>query len=219
MFDKVLHDTKFFSDHPLDQVVISEGRFFWAAKRVFDLLLSVVLLPVLLFAVVILTILNPFLNKGRMFFVQERMGRNLKPFKAIKLRTMTDVAEILREHDDPIELERITVVGKILRKTRIDEVPQILNVLKGDMSLIGPRPDYYEHAKAYVDLVPGYSTRYSIRPGISGLAQVNLGYSEGIEATQAKTCTDQYYIEKAGILLDSKIAIKTIFTVFRCAGA
>ena len=115
------------------------------------------------------------------------MGKNCSVFSAIKFRTMAPVKEITRKYDDPIETHRITAFGKILRKSRIDELPQILNVLKGEMSLIGPRPDYYIHALEYLKNVKGYRERHIIRPGITGLSQIRLGYAEGLEATAKKS--------------------------------
>ena len=206
-------------DLPKETVRVSGNRGFWATKRLFDIAMSLALLPVMLALMPVLLLLNPFFNRGRLFFVQERMGRDCRPFRAIKFRTMTHVAEIRRKHDEPIELDRITQLGRFLRRTRLDEVPQILNVLKGEMSLIGPRPDYYEHAVKYAEIIPGYRARHAVRPGISGLAQVGLGYAEGLEATRAKTAVDHYYIEHAGFRLDTVIALKTVQAVLFGAGA
>ena len=122
------------------------------------------------------------------------MGKNCEPFYAIKFRTMRGVNIIKRKFSDPIEEERITILGRVLRKIRLDELPQIINVIKGDMSLIGPRPDYYEHAIIYLDIIPNYASRYVIKPGISGLSQIRLGYAEGIDATKRKSNIDIYYI-------------------------
>ena len=219
MLDNVLTIPVSETGQPRSSVTVSGSRWFWFSKRSFDLLMSLVLLPVMLFLIPVLLILNPFFNKGRLFFVQERMGRHCKPFRAIKFRTMTHVAEIQRKHDEPIEIDRITLLGRFLRRTRLDEVPQILNVLKGEMSLIGPRPDYYEHAVKYAEIIPGYRARHAVRPGVSGLAQVGLGYAEGIEATRAKTAVDHYYIEHAGFRLDSLIVLKTIQAILFRAGA
>ena len=152
------------------------NRLFWINKRIFDIILSLLLLPLFFAIGTILLVFNLFFNRGRLVFIQKRMGKNCNFFFAIKFRTMTYVKEITRKYDDPIETNRITPLGKILRKTRIDELPQILNVLKGDMSLIGPRPDYYLHALEYLQNVEGYRERYTIRPGISGLSQIRLGY-------------------------------------------
>jgi len=131
---------------------------------------------------------------------------------------MTHVKEITRKYDDPIEINRITPLGGVLRKMRIDELPQILNVLKGDMSLIGPRPDYYEHALEYLENVEGYRERYTIRPGITGLSQIRLGYTETLEATSKKVSIDNYYIQNVGYIIDLKIIVNTILIVIRGLG-
>ena len=126
------------------------NKLFWINKRIFDIILSLLLLPLLFMISIILLVFNLFFNRGKLVFIQKRMGKNCEVFFAIKFRTMTHVKEITRKCDDPIEIYRITPLGKVLRKMRIDELPQILNVLKGDMSLIGPRPDYYVHALEYL---------------------------------------------------------------------
>ncbi len=200
-------------------VPVSGSRVFWCFKRFFDLVVCIFLLPGLLVQCLVALVLNLFFNKGPLFFVQTRMGRNCRPFQVIKFRSMTTTREAGRGHDEPIEVDRITRLGGFLRKTGLDEVPQILNVLRGDMSLIGPRPDYYEHAQNYSALIPGYKARYQVRPGISGLAQVSLGYAEGIEATRQKTHADQYYIAHASLRLDTKIALKTLSIVATRSGA
>ena len=146
-----------------------ENKLFWISKRLFDVIISLLLLPLLFIISIFLLFLNPLYNSGRLVFIQERMGKNCKAFFAIKFRTMSPIEEITRKYDEPIELDRITPLGRILRRMRIDELPQILNVLRGDMSLIGPRPDYYVHALEYLKNVEGYSDRHTIRPGITGL--------------------------------------------------
>ena len=191
---------------------------FWINKRIFDVLVCILLLPLLLIISIILIFLNFFFNSGSLFFVQDRMGKNCCVFSTIKFRTMRHVKEITRKYDDPIETHRITSLGKILRKTRIDELPQILNVLKGEMSLIGPRPDYYTHALVYLKNVEGYRERHTIRPGITGLSQIRLGYIEGLEATIKKASIDNYYIHNAGYVIEFKIIINTIFVVIKGMG-
>lgn len=106
-----------------------------------------------------------------------------------------------------------------MRKTRIDELPQILNVLKGEMSLIGPRPDFYEHACVFVTTIPRYAERHVVRPGISGLAQVDLGYAVGSTATRKKVEKDLHYIQHAGFLMEARLFLATIVTVVIMAGA
>jgi lipopolysaccharide/colanic/teichoic acid biosynthesis glycosyltransferase len=189
------------------------NKLFWANKRIFDVLVSLILLPLLLVVGIVLLLLNRFFNPGKLFFIQERMGRECKIFFTIKFRSMAHIKEIIRKYDEPIEINRITPLGKILRKMRIDELPQIVNVLKGEMSLIGPRPDYYIHALEYLNNIEGYRERYSIRPGITGLSQVRLGYAEGLEATLKKTYIDNYYIKNVGYIIDIKIAFNTLLII------
>ena len=192
---------------------------FSVAKRGFDIFLCVAMLPILLMLMLGLLLLNPFFNKGSLLFVQPRMGRDCLSFRALKFRTMTAENGAVRGPNDPLEQDRITPLGRFLRQSRLDEVPQILNVLKGDMSLIGPRPDYYDHAVAYLDQVQGYRERHLVRPGISGLAQTEVGYVEGVEATRRKVQADLYYISNAGFALESWIFWRTLLTVFGRHGA
>ena len=186
---------------------------FWISKRLFDICMSLSLFPLLVIIGLILFALNRFFNPGELFFIQERMGKNCKVFSAIKFRTMLHVKEITRKYDDPIETNRITPLGGILRKIRVDELPQILNVLKGEMSLIGPRPDYYIHALEYLNIIEGYRERHAIRPGITGLSQVRLGYAESLEATSKKTDIDNFYIKNIGYIIDIKIIFSTLLII------
>jgi lipopolysaccharide/colanic/teichoic acid biosynthesis glycosyltransferase len=197
---------------------ISGSSCFWITKRFLDLFISFFLFFFLLLIIPFLGILNIFYNNGPIFFIQKRMGKNCKPFNAIKFRTMISVSEIERKFNDPLEVERITSLGKILRKLRLDELPQILNVIKGEMSLIGPRPDYYEHALVFLDNDKNYRKRHAIRPGISGLSQIRLGYAEGLAATRKKSKIDIYYIENVNFYLDMQIMIGTILTMVRRVG-
>jgi len=157
-----------------------------------------------------LILLNPFFNRGPLFFVQTRMGRNCQPFQAIKFRTMTAHAAVCRGPFDAVEQHRITTLGRILRKFRIDELPQIINVMRGEMSLIGPRPDLYDHARAYLEVIPHYRQRHNILPGISGLAQVTVGYVDGLEGLRDKVAADLAYIRHANARLDLWIVSETL---------
>jgi lipopolysaccharide/colanic/teichoic acid biosynthesis glycosyltransferase len=194
------------------------NKLFWINKRIFDIILSLLLLPLLFTIGIILLVLNLFFNKGRLVFIQKRMGKNCEFFFVIKFRTMTNIEKITRKYDEPIETNRITPLGKVLRKTRIDELPQILNVLTGDMSFIGPRPDYYVHALKYLDSVEGYRERHTIRPGISGLSQIRLGYVETLEAISNKTIIDNYYIQNVGYITELKIILNTILIIIKGLG-
>ena len=196
------------------------GRsWFRLLKRSFDVGMSLALLPLLGVFAILLWVANPFLNRGKLWFVQTRMGRNCEPFQAFKFRTMTDAPTIERSANCPLEVERITRLGGFLRKTRIDELPQILNVLRGDMSLIGPRPDYYDHACHYLETVPGYRERHTVRPGISGLAQTEVGYVEGEDATSEKVKADLYYIQNSDFGLETWIVWRTFAVIFGRQGA
>jgi len=194
------------------------NKMFWINKRLFDMFVCFLLIPLLFISSIIILFLNYFFNPGSLFFIQDRMGKNCSVFSAIKFRTMVPVKEITRKYNDPIETNRITSFGKILRQSRIDELPQILNVLKGEMSLIGPRPDYYIHALEYVKNVKGYRERHSIRPGITGLSQIRLGYAEGLEATAKKASVDNYYIQNVNYIIELKIIGNTIITIIRGVG-
>ena len=194
------------------------NKMFWINKRLFDIIICLLLIPLFFIVVIILPFINYFSNSGKLFFIQERMGKNCEAFYAIKFRTMVPVKEITRKYDDPIEVNRITFFGKFLRKSRIDELPQILNVLKGDMSLIGPRPDYYEHALEYLKTVEGYRERHIIRPGITGLSQIRLGYVDSLEATSKKASIDNYYIQNVGYIIELKIILNTILIIIRGLG-
>ena len=194
------------------------NKLFWINKRIFDIILSLSLLPLFFTIGIILLVFNRFFNQGRLIFIQKRMGKNCKFFFVIKFRTMLNVEEITRKYDEPIETNRITPLGKVLRKMRIDELPQILNVLKGDMSFIGPRPDYYLHALEYLKNIEGYRERHAIRPGITGLSQIRLGYTETLEAISKKSSIDNYYIQNVGYIIELKIILNTILIVIKGVG-
>lgn len=192
---------------------------FWIAKRLFDVCLSLLLLPLLMLFSLILVLLNPFWNRGALFYTQIRMGRDCVPFAAIKFRTMRPLSGGKRGYNDPIEDDRITMLGRAMRKSRIDELPQIINVLKGDMSLIGPRPDCYEHAIEYLRIIPDYRARHIVRPGISGLAQITVGYVENVDGTARKVAADLSYIADAGFRLEARLFVGTLRTIVTCVGA
>lgn len=189
---------------------------FETAKRLFDLAGSLLALPVVGLIALALVLLNPIWNRGPLLFVQKRMGQNGQPFNAYKFRTMSCVSEIRRGPNDPVETDRITPLGRFLRKTRLDEVPQFWNVLFGEMSIIGPRPDYWDHALHYAQTVPGYQKRHAMRPGITGLAQVHIGYAEGEDGAMVKTRFDLRYIRGASFLLDLYVLRRTIVVI--CTG-
>lgn len=187
---------------------------FRVAKRSFDVSVSILLLPVLVLTTLLLLVVNPWLNRGPLIFKQERMGRYCNPFVAYKFRSMLCADVIERGASDPLEHHRITKFGQFLRKSRLDELPQVFNVLKGEMSLIGPRPDYLPHAEVFLREVPGYRARHAVRPGISGLAQTEIGYAQGPVETRRKVLADLYYIRNASFLLETWIVWRTLCIVF-----
>lgn len=217
-----MHDsTNFFPDietHP-DDVLSGHAHLepllvFRIWKRSFDVVGALLLLPILVLSCLVLLVLNRTLNPGPLIFAQKRMGKDCEPFQILKFRTMICASQIERGAFDNLEHDRIAPFGRLLRRARIDELPQAINVLLGDMSLIGPRPDFYDHAEVYVEKVHGYRERHKMRPGISGYAQVRHGYIEGIEGVRAKVSADLQYIAKASVLVDLKITWRTILVVF-----
>ena len=184
-------------------------------KWILDIILCICLIPLLVLVACILLLLNYFFNRGTLFFFQNRMGKNCMPFSVIKFRSMVHVNEIYRQFDDPVELERITPLGKFIRKSKLDELPQIINVLKGEMSLIGPRPHFYSHAIVFSEKIKGYQERHDILPGITGLSKIRLGYSEGLQEISNEVAIDKYYIKNSGFIIDLKILLNTIIVIFR----
>jgi lipopolysaccharide/colanic/teichoic acid biosynthesis glycosyltransferase len=200
-------------------VSLSRKQAFLVGKRAFDIVFSLLLLPVVVLFALMLLALNPVFNRGPLFYRQQRMGQFCKPFTIYKFRSMTPAGAVKRSANCPLETDRITPLGRFIRQVRIDELPQLLNVLKGDMSLIGPRPDFAEHAETYVDTVPGYLDRHVAKPGISGLAQVRLGYIEGESATRRKARIDNFYIKNMGLRLEAWIFVQTVAVVLGRIGA
>lgn len=194
-------------------------KSYLASKRGFDILVALLALPAVVVLAAALFVLNPLWNKGPLIFKQTRMGWRCKPFSAYKFRTMTSVPEIARGPDDPLETDRITRLGMFLRRTRLDEFPQFINVLRGEMSVIGPRPDYWKHATHYSASISGYRRRHVLRPGITGLAQVDAGYAEGVDATVVKTRHDLEYIDRAGFSTDIYILWRTMRVMLTGFGA
>lgn len=181
---------------------------------VFVLLLS----PVLLVAMPIISILNLFFNKGILFYTQKRVGLDGKEFLIYKFRTMVANAEqggvqMAQKND-----ARITPLGRVLRMLRIDEVPQILAILKGDMNFIGPRPERLHYVEQLIKKHPAYRLRHLIKPGLTGWAQVNFRYGENMEDSITKLSYDLYYLKHKNVLLDIQILLKTVSAVLFTRG-
>ncbi|GEJ48590.1 sugar transferase [Flavobacterium psychrophilum] len=173
---------------------------------VFGLLIGLSMLPFVLLG-------NLLGNREPLFYTQDRVGKNGKIFKIYKFRSMIINAESSGAVFATANDSRITPFGKFLRKTRIDEVPQFINVIKGDMSVIGPRPERPFFVKEIAQIMPFYETRHVLKPGVTGWAQVNYSYGETIADSLIKLQYDLYYIKHRSIYLDLNIMVKTISTV------
>ncbi|WP_149206247.1 sugar transferase [Flavobacterium johnsoniae] len=156
---------------------------------------------------------NLLANKGSLFYTQERVGKNGVVFKIYKFRTMIAASETNGAVFAVSNDKRVTPFGKFMRKSRIDELPQFYNVLKGDMAVIGPRPERPFFVEEIARIMPFYETRHVIKPGLTGWAQVNYSYGESIDESLIKLQYDLYYIKHRSIFLDLSITFKTITTV------
>mgnify|MGYP001247862701 CR=1 FL=1 len=188
-------------------------------KRIGDVLFSVVLLVVTTPIVLISGLIIYLEDKSNFIYLQERVGLNKKKFILYKLRTMIPYAEKGKPKWASKYDKRITKIGGFLRKTRIDELPQLLNVIKGDMSLIGPRPEREVFDKELKKFIPYYDFRYSLKPGLSGWAQVNFPYGSSLDDAKKKFGYDLFYLRNFSIWLDFLILFKTIRIVFLKKGS
>lgn len=193
--------------------------FYGIVKRIAEVLFVLVLLPIWLPLMLIFGVIIKIESHGPMFFVQERVGLGDKDFKVYKLRSMCQDSEKKGAQFATQGDARVTKVGKFIRKTRIDEIPQFINILKGDMSLIGPRPEQRVFVEQFKKEIPFYSYRHVVRPGISGWAQVTQGYAASADETSIKLEYDLYYIKHFSFWLDVLIVLKTIRTMLTGFGA
>jgi lipopolysaccharide/colanic/teichoic acid biosynthesis glycosyltransferase len=200
------------SDSPL-------RRLFAAGKRLFDLLASLLGLAVLALVVPVVAMANAFGNRGPLFYRQTRVGKGGNHFGLLKLRTMIPDAEkgrgaVWATEDDV----RVTPFGRFLRKVRIDELPQFWNILKGEMSLVGPRPERPEFVARLVSALPFYQARHAVQPGLTGWAQVRYGYGSSVQDALVKLQYDLYYIKNQSVYLELSILAKTAAVMLRLAG-
>jgi exopolysaccharide biosynthesis polyprenyl glycosylphosphotransferase len=184
-------------------------------KRLCDIVAATVLLVISLPLMAIAWALIRLTSKGPAIFKQVRVGREGQPFTAYKFRTMklspeSDEADDLYTRENDL---RVTRVGRWLRKLRIDELPQLWNVFKGDLSLIGPRAEWIKCVERYEKKIPFYHFRHLVKPGITGWAQVNYPYGESEEDAVAKLQYDLYYIRHYSLKLDAMIVLKTVHTM------
>lgn len=196
------------SDSPVFDVRLKVKKEWLQLKRCLDIFTSTVCFIILLPLMLLIALLIKIDSPGPVFYLQERVGKNNKQFMLYKFRTMINDAE---KHSGPVlALEkdsRITKIGRFLRAARLDELPQLINVIKGDMSIVGPRPERPYFVKQYEKQLPEYSYRHLINPGITGLAQVAGRYSTSFDD---KLRYDLYYIENTSFFFDVKIILQTI---------
>ena len=189
------------------------------AKRIFDVFFSLTLLLLTLPILLLTALCIRLESRGPVFYTQKRVGLGNREFTVFKLRSMRSDAEangaVWAAANDP----RVTRVGRIIRKTRIDELPQLVNVLKGDMSVIGPRPERMEFVRQFEEQLPYYSVRHTVKPGITGWAQVCYPYGASIDDARFKLEYDLYYIKNLSFLLEARIILKTIGVVLIPSGA
>ena len=188
-------------------------------KYLLEMALIIVSLPVVIPIMLITALLIKLGDGGSVFYNQVRVGYRGEPFKMYKFRSMTECKSANSHQTTTVNDARVTSVGKVIRKLRIDELPQFWNVICGQMSLIGPRAEFKKFADELEGKVPFYQYRHIVKPGITGWAQVTHGYATGVDETQVKIEHDFYYIKNFSFGLDFLIVLKTIHTMLTGFGA
>jgi lipopolysaccharide/colanic/teichoic acid biosynthesis glycosyltransferase len=208
-----------FEKVPLDELeenwfiekIIAKKITYDTLKKTVDLVLGIFLFIVLIPFMILSAILIKITSRGPAIFTQKRMGKNEEPFVLYKFRTMKN------EENGPLWTtdgdKRVTLIGKFLRRTHLDEFPQLYNIIKGDISFIGPRAERMELAKYYSKL-PRYEIRHIIKPGLTGWAQLNYKPSASLEEAKEKLQYDVYYIKNRSLILDFLILLKTVKYLF-----
>lgn len=191
----------------------NKNKLYLTYRRLFDIILSLVGLAIGVLFLPLILIGNALGNRGKLFYTQERVGKNGTPFTIYKYRSMVKNAEsegaVWASKND----SRVTPFGRFLRTSRLDEIPQFINILKGDMSMIGPRPERPVFVEELSQVIPFYETRHIVKPGLTGWAQVNARYGSSIDDSLLKLQYDLFYIKHRSFMLDINIVIKTLSTV------
>ena len=196
----------------------NQNKLYIFFHRLLDVVFSFIGLILTVFFIPFLLLGNLLGNQGKLLYTQDRVGKNGMNFKIYKFRTMVKNAESRGAQWATINDVRVTPFGRIMRNLRVDEMPQFYNVLKGDMSMIGPRPERPEFVKSLSKVIPFYETRHSIKPGLTGWAQVNSRYGDSIEHSLEKLQYDLYYIKHRSFFLDIIIVVKTLSTILYYRG-
>jgi sugar transferase (PEP-CTERM system associated) len=205
------------------QILLSDNllmtRFRWLLKASSEKLIAIILLALASPVMLLTSLLIKATSKGPLLYRQVRVGKDGRLFQLMKFRSMTDGAErngaVWAQVDDP----RVTRVGKVIRKFRIDELPQLINVLRGDMAIVGPRPERPEFVEKLARQIPFYHNRHLVPPGITGWAQVVYPYGATVEDAREKLRYDLYYIKNMSFFFDLMIVLSTIRTVLFARGS
>ncbi|WP_097027918.1 sugar transferase [Clostridium peptidivorans] len=199
------------------EYVVEEGTIYNFIKRTMDIILCLIASVIGIPIVLITCIAVVMESKGSPLYKQERLGKNGQSFTLYKIRSMRSDAE---KYSGPKWADkndsRVTKVGNFIRKTRIDEIPQLYNIIRGDMSIVGPRPERPVFTYQFNEEIPGFINRLAVKPGLTGLAQVNGGYES---SPREKLKWDLKYIQEKNILMDIKVIFKTALIVFTGNGA
>ncbi len=193
------------------------GSLYGRIKRLADVVVALCVMPVLALAMPTVWLMNRFGNQGTLFFAQPRTGKNGRTFQILKFRTMRPSSAPnaqWTQEDDP----RITPAGKWLRRTHIDELPQLINILRGDLSLVGPRPEQPHYVEDLVEKIPFYAMRHAVRPGLTGWAQVKYAYGASDLDAMEKLQYEFFYLRHQTLALDARILVRTIRSVIGRAG-
>ena len=199
--------------------LVRRNRSYGPFKRILDLLIVLVVIPLSIVAGLVAAVAVKVSSQGTMIYKQRRVGRAGKMFTLYKLRTMYVNSESEGPRFASLDDPRITPVGRFLRKFRLDELPQLWNVLRGDLSLVGPRPERESFVEEFIREIPFYSDRHLVRPGITGWAQVNFAYAETVDQTREKLKYDLFYIKHMSVWMDMRILLRSVATVITGSGS
>ena len=210
---------KDFSEHDATKIVahrgVSDGVYARYGKRTLDLFISLLILPVLVVVIGLAAIAIKLTSRGPVFFKQTRHGKNMSTFKLLKLRSMPVMEDGAAFQQAVKNDVRVTPVGRFLRRTSLDELPQILNVLRGEMSLIGPRPHAVKHDAEFSAKISTYNIRFQVKPGVTGLAQMRgyRGPTDTDDAMRLRVQSDIEYVRSVSAIGDVKILLGTALSV------
>lgn len=188
-------------------------------SRVLDIICGLIIAAIFVVVFPFVAIAIKLDSPGSIFYKQERIGLNGAKFTIYKLRSMVENAERNGQAQWAVKGDsRITKVGNFIRKTRLDELPQVINVLKGEMSMVGPRPERQQFMEKLESQIPNFSKRLAVKPGLTGWAQVNYGYGSTVEDAQIKLNYDLYYCKHQSLALNFQILLRTFAVVLKMQG-